>query len=423
MDEAAKDASGSADQWLEATLDQVFITPRVVDERAFEELSGSLKGLVKDALTQSRALITTTGEVKLLSDQLREATRELQSRVETAAKVVPTLDSRVTRAEQLLERTGKELAAKVTEVRESAARAVTLDRDRIEKQVRDQAAAILEQAVAEQVNLLRAKIGAAVQESQAQAEAQAAAIVDRLDDARRRLDAELGHAESRARGIFEGLESALGAVEKRSAKAAEQAIAAQAALDASALDAGVRLGAAVAEADRRAEVICGQAEGRMAELRRAAVEVVDLVARTNAEDVLATVQDATEAAARSESAAAELRGLVGQASELKASCESALARFGDLTAQAETSGRQLEQAVQGARSSIDSLSSRMTQLRTDYERLVQEAPQWGEQVRQMGAWLGQLLAQADQIGRGLDRLLRQAEDKKPGAASHPPLPQ
>ncbi len=45
----------ASEQWLEETLDKVFLTPRVVDERAFDELSGSLKRLVKDAGAQSGA--------------------------------------------------------------------------------------------------------------------------------------------------------------------------------------------------------------------------------------------------------------------------------------------------------------------------------------------------------------------------------
>ena len=98
---SARTAPG--EQWLEGAMEQVFLSPRVVDERAFEELSGSLKGLIKDAAGQSRALIATTGEVKLLGDQLREATKELQARVETAVRVIPTLDQRMNRAEQLLD--------------------------------------------------------------------------------------------------------------------------------------------------------------------------------------------------------------------------------------------------------------------------------------------------------------------------------
>src|SRR5262245_56871729 len=97
---------------VETMLEKVFLTPRVVDQRAFDELASSLRALVHDAAAQGQGLLATTSEVKLLSDQLREATRELQQRVESAARVVPSLDERVGRAEVLLDRTGKELAAR-----------------------------------------------------------------------------------------------------------------------------------------------------------------------------------------------------------------------------------------------------------------------------------------------------------------------
>src|SRR5262245_44862 len=73
----------ASERWLEETLDKVFITPRIVDERAFEELAGSLRNMVKDAGAQSQALLASTTEVKVVGEQLREATRELQAKVET----------------------------------------------------------------------------------------------------------------------------------------------------------------------------------------------------------------------------------------------------------------------------------------------------------------------------------------------------
>lgn len=71
---------------VEALLERVFLTPRVVDQRAIDELSGSLKTLVREAGVQNKALATTTVEVKALSEQLRGASRELQTHLQAAAK-------------------------------------------------------------------------------------------------------------------------------------------------------------------------------------------------------------------------------------------------------------------------------------------------------------------------------------------------
>lgn len=71
---------------VEALLEKVFLTPRVVDQRAFDEFSGSLRALVRDAAVQNKALATTTVEVKALSEQLRGASRELQTHLQAAAK-------------------------------------------------------------------------------------------------------------------------------------------------------------------------------------------------------------------------------------------------------------------------------------------------------------------------------------------------
>lgn len=71
---------------VEATLEKVFLTPRVVDQRAVDELSGSLRTLVREAAVQNKALAMTTTEVKVLSEQLRGASRELQTHLQAAAK-------------------------------------------------------------------------------------------------------------------------------------------------------------------------------------------------------------------------------------------------------------------------------------------------------------------------------------------------
>jgi hypothetical protein len=156
----------------------------------------------------------------------------------------------------------------------------------------------------------------------------------------------------------------------------------------------VRLGAAISEADRRAETIGNQAAKRIGDLRQKAIEVVEIAGSARAEDILAVVQDTVAAAQRSEAAARELRDLVAQAEQL----------------------RGLSGSLDSAGAQVELLTTRLGKLREDYEALTSSADTGLEaKVRQMGAWLTQLLTQGDQIGRGLDRLIRQAGPSLPGS--------
>ena len=273
----------NTEQWLESTLEQVFISPRVVDERAYDELAGSLRSLMKDAAGQSRALVSTTTEVKLLGDQLREATSQLQAKVETAVRVIPTLDQRVAKAEALLEVTGKELASKVTAMQEAAARAVPIERERITLQLRSQAAQVYEEVVGEQVRLLRERLEQELAAGKRQASEQSNAILALIEGAQAELDKSITAFEERSWALTKKMEEGFGRLDALTARLdaacqrAEGSLAgletltaraetAQSALESTVTEAGVRLGAGMTEAERRAEAITARANEALAAL-------------------------------------------------------------------------------------------------------------------------------------------------------------
>lgn len=82
--------------------DAVFITPRVLDQGAFREYADSLKGLIREAGGRRTELRTDAEEARQLSENLADATNRLRERLETTAKLLPTLDNRVKRAEQAM---------------------------------------------------------------------------------------------------------------------------------------------------------------------------------------------------------------------------------------------------------------------------------------------------------------------------------
>ena len=84
----------------ETALSEVFVSPRVVDRKTFEEYSLTLQQLIREASGHGRTLETTSLEVRTLRDNVQTLTRDLQSRVESATKLVPSLEQRIARAEQ-----------------------------------------------------------------------------------------------------------------------------------------------------------------------------------------------------------------------------------------------------------------------------------------------------------------------------------
>ncbi len=154
---------------IDELMDRMFLSPRVVDQRAYDELAGSLKTLVRDAAAQARALEGTGAEVKLYGEQLRQATRELQDRVEGAVKVVPSIDSRVAKLEQLVDLVAKDLHGKVMAAREVVAKEVVIDKASVAPAVDAATREAIATLFAEKVSGLKAQVTAMIADQEAQA--------------------------------------------------------------------------------------------------------------------------------------------------------------------------------------------------------------------------------------------------------------
>ena len=68
------------------TIEEVFLTPRVLDRRAFEDYAESLKRLIKDATGEGQSLSRTAADVRVLRDQLAAATAEAQRRLDATVR-------------------------------------------------------------------------------------------------------------------------------------------------------------------------------------------------------------------------------------------------------------------------------------------------------------------------------------------------
>ena len=98
-----------------AVIDQVFLTPRVLDARAFTEYSATLQELLKEASGHQTTLQTVSAEMQSMRQGLRDAMNELQRRLDAATKVLPGIDQRLARAENLVAQANRTLQLEPTE--------------------------------------------------------------------------------------------------------------------------------------------------------------------------------------------------------------------------------------------------------------------------------------------------------------------
>ncbi len=348
------------------TGEEVFLTPRVLDQRAFEEMSSTLRGLVDEAANQSRALLGATGEVKSLGGALREATKELQLRVEAAGKAVPGLDDRVAKAESLLAKAMGELQAKAREVDELTRREVVVDRTRIEELV-DQHLRVLVaerlQPLIEQradaflrgmvdrheslrrdleLTLDRLRLGqSALDESVAKAEQSVRAIVERATG---EASSAAGEALERSRERFESLE----------ARGAERV-----------REIGQMLKRDVDEAGSRAQGMIGAIEDRAREAAAAADAASAAFERLDQRELARSIDRAREVAGEVEGSLERAEGvaaLLNQSGTILARAEQGCRDLGSLAEQAEVARRHLADAVLNAADRIDALERRAEDL-------------------------------------------------------------
>ena len=80
---------------LKQVAEGVFLTPRVLDQRAFEDLTGAIKAIIAEAIDRGQALGKASADVRGVTDTVRQTTSALHARMETAAKLIPILDQMI----------------------------------------------------------------------------------------------------------------------------------------------------------------------------------------------------------------------------------------------------------------------------------------------------------------------------------------
>ncbi len=375
--------SDAVEQSLERAAEQIFLSPRVVDQRSFDELSGTLQRIVREAAAQGKSLTTTGEQVRAVTDQLRGLMRELQIKTEGATKALPVLEAQIKRVQELTNRATQEAAlSKAREVRDTVVKLIEEERGKIVQQAREQIALDIRAMVREEVENARGDAGGGA--ASVSAEAQQAA------------------------------QTALQQVEAVLQRAA------------------IKMNAHAAEAERRTEAAATEISEQLAALRTDAARIVQESRGTfipgaihTPTQPVALSPDVDESVARAEerifavteAARASVRACVDESLERVGTQLVALREAG--TSAAEARGAEPSDAsVDIGRNGIN-----MPAAHTDAAMTAMHLHHATVQAQQVGAWLMQLLGAADQTGRMLDAIVREAGDRAHHQAMSPNVQQ
>jgi hypothetical protein len=136
----------------------IFVSPRVVDQVAFDELAAQLKSLIRDAQAQYKILGAHQHAITAKLDAATKAQTLLAQQIERATSLQSNIDGKLTKAAEVSALINRDLAAKLTELRAVAATDVHA--------IARSARAAAEQAVAEAISAaLPAAIALGVQEA------------------------------------------------------------------------------------------------------------------------------------------------------------------------------------------------------------------------------------------------------------------
>jgi hypothetical protein len=402
----------------------IFVSPRVVDRLAFEEYAGILRKLVGDAAVQRDLLKSAAEQARGAEGGTAALNKQLQTRVEQAARALPMLDQRLAKAEQLLslpmellagekakavEKARKELEEQLSaliddQVRHFRSQFESTIRERIDALAKDAigdasepviaranaAATQLEQTVTE----AEARVSSLVNLAESQSERAATARNRQVEDLEKRMaarvatcDAELAQrarsAEEAGKALDERIEAAtvtLGEVEKIKPSKLEKALERLASIRQSLGDLG------------RFEAMITKAE----DLAQSAVFA------TSQLEAVKNQADQARAALGTEllDGAAKIDAIEGRLSQLLAAAQQAGTRIGDAETRLQTRMNELETRVEGMTARVQAATPE------DPARQIELA---AEQTRKMGEWLAQIIRQAHDCGRTLDQVMRDAE--------------
>lgn len=282
----------------ESAVADIFLSPRVVDKRTFEEYSSTLQALIREASGHGRTLETTSTEIKSLREGVQSISRDLQTRLEAAVKVIPSLESRVSRAEQV--------AQDVTKL--------TADPEQLAEQIRQKLQGLVSAKADEVETLCRqavertfARLEAREQQISRAAEEFEAFVSLRLGDLQAAHEATVARVEAREKAAADALTNLHAELFDRLSKSESAVMQSIEARERAALD-------AVVDHQRRVIDLQASIENRLDEARRTADAIGD-------ENRRALETQQREGAKQIEDAERQMRAKLDELRELAAEIE------------------------------------------------------------------------------------------------------
>lgn len=290
---------GAAPLDARGVIQEVFLSPRVVDKEAFNDFAASLRRLIEEAAGQAQTLRSASADASAAREALRESAARNGPKVEAATRALAMLEQRAGDAERML------AAAK-------------------------DAAAGLES--------LRADVDAAARAREAEFEQRLADAARRFEQ--RALDAE-AQAEARLADMLARVEGRLAEAEARSARAGADAAAAV-------REASRGVEERLAGIDGRAAKAVGEAEARLGRAVVAAQSTAAALERSGA---------AAQAILGDAEAEGSLAGIVAQCERLRDEGLYAQRQLDALRQQSDLAGQLLAQAITDAAAKADEVTS------------------------------------------------------------------
>lgn len=371
-------------QQADTIIQEVFLSPRVIDREAFGEYAVALRQLIQEAEVGSAALRTAAVEAQQAQNGLREAAAKHQPRLESAGRTLASIDARLTDAERLstLASTAQtELLTLRNELARFAGEKIA--------EARAQAEGIIRQAQ-EQAQALRL---------QTQAEMQGMLDTRRVEV--ERLVFQAGEAEGRLASFREQADRVVGE------KVAEVQRRADAVLAQGQAQSQLTRQQAQGEYERAVEVATSQARQIVQEAISSAESRLALNERQACERVLAFINAQIDG------------GLGGQVRELEARVNELLNRElpkVDLAA-AQRSADLVDGAVARAQGLLADAGARTQKMNAEAQACTEQVQSLMDQSEQVRNLLGQAIEEA--TGR-VDHLLDRAEIVKATAAAIAP---
>lgn len=381
---------------LHQAVEQVFLSPRVIDQRAFDEFAGQLSKLTKEAGKAGESLAITHGQVKALSDQLRGLTSDLTTKTDAAIKALPVIEAKAAKVQQLMAHVGNETAiAKARELRDSVAQELLAQRDglvrqlttelresvmrdlladvqtqlqaqlqsQLQAQLREQIAATIDQSISERVNdhLSRLPTSAVTPPAQLQSSLNLDTLA--LDTTLRETIADANAAIARFESGVRSVEQRLDAARVTGEHIAQRAEQMEKSLEEAVLRATMKVESTISQSEQRTEAVASEIAEQLLALRADAARLVtesrDIITRDReaiAVDRRAAVDAVARAAADATTALAHIPTATHEQvqSRLEASSREAANALSHLAAEHAT---RLEQAREEAVATIQSAAA------------------------------------------------------------------